>query len=121
MEIVKARKALKFSVDLRMDSPLMIRSGKTGDFADSEIERCGDGRLHINGYVWASLMRRCLNRIKGAETMSEGIGMNPKKYQRSVFPLWCEACFVELHPRYSPRHKVDRRLRSRFNRCALFR
>ncbi len=111
MEIVKAKKALKFSVDLRLSTPLMIRSGKTGDFTDSEIERCGEGKLHINGYVWASLMRRCLSRIEGAEAMSRDIGdYEPEKVSEiGVSPFWCEASFVELQPTdIRPGIKVDR-------------
>ncbi|QTA81755.1 CRISPR type III-associated RAMP domain-containing protein [Desulfonema limicola] len=112
MEIVKAKKAVKFSIDLTLKTPLMIRSGKTGEFTDSVIEKTGDENcLHINGYVWASLIRRALSRVKGAENMTEEIGDYAKgrESEIGVSPFWCEASFVELEPGdVRPGNKLDR-------------
>ena len=87
--------ALKWSAEFTLKTPLLLHSGLQGDFADSAIETTPDGKeLHINGYVWASLIRRGLARVKGAEALACCIG----KYDplTGVSPLWCEASFVTL-------------------------
>ncbi|MCP4347890.1 MAG: hypothetical protein GY795_20500 [Desulfobacterales bacterium] len=96
MKLTEAKKAVKFSVDFRLRTSLLLRSGKAGEFTDSTIEKTGDGRfLHINGYVWASLLRRALGRGKNTEKMARDIG-NYEKPRQEVSPLWCEASFADL-------------------------
>lgn len=94
MDISDIKKVLKFSVKLKLASSLLLRSGNQGEFVDSTVERTSDGKLHINGYVWASLLRRALSRIKGTEDIVDSIG----KYDGTlgVSCLWCESSFVEL-------------------------
>ncbi len=89
------RHAVKLSTEFELTTPLMIRSGMDGVYTDSTIERAADGRLHVNGYVWASLVRRALARVSGAEKTAAGIGGYEAK-TRGVSPLWCEASFTEL-------------------------
>ncbi|MCP4107480.1 MAG: hypothetical protein GY749_18375 [Desulfobacteraceae bacterium] len=96
MKLTEVKKAVKFSVDFRLNTSLLLRSGKAGEFTDSTIEKTGDGRfLHINGYVWASLLRRALGRGKNTEKMARDIG-NYEKPRQEVSPLWCEASFADL-------------------------
>jgi hypothetical protein len=89
------RHAVKLSTEFELTTPLMIRSGMDGMYTDSTIERAADGRLHVNGCVWASLVRRALARVDGAEEAADDIGGYEAK-TRGVSPLWCEASFTEL-------------------------
>ena len=87
--------ALKWSAEFTLKTPLLLHSGLQGDFADSAIETTPDEKtLHVNGYVWASLIRRGLARVKDADALACCIG----KYDAllGVSPLWCEASFVTL-------------------------
>jgi len=97
MNILKdAQCALKLSMNFRLATPLLLRSGQTGDLTDSSIEKTPDQKhLLVNGYVWASLLRRSLSRLSGGQKLAEQIG----KYQEEggVSPLWCETTTSELH------------------------
>jgi hypothetical protein len=101
MKMLEATHAIKLSVALNLVTPLLLRSGLTGDFTDSTIERVPKlndnepDKLLINGYVWASLIRRALARLKDGEALAARIG----KYQDEggVSPLWCEATTTLLH------------------------
>ena len=101
MEIIseKINKALKFSISFTLKTPLLLRSGFGGEFTDSSIERTYDGKLHINGYVWSSLLRRCLKRIEGGEEIAERIGKYKKdsdgNQEIHVSPLWVEPSIVD--------------------------
>lgn len=106
MNISDATYALKLKVSLRLATPLLLRSGYTGDFTDSTIERVpklGDNdtdKLYINGYVWASLIRRCLGRINDgkAEDLGSYHRTNAEgKNDKGVSPLWCESTTASLH------------------------
>jgi CRISPR/Cas system CSM-associated protein Csm3 (group 7 of RAMP superfamily) len=110
MELVSAKKAVKFSIDLVFSTPVMIRSGETGDFSDSTVEKTRDGRyFHINGYVWSSLMRRALSRIQGTDEMVLSIGDYPDE-NLGISPFWSEASLVELKPTdIRPGVKIDRK------------
>ncbi len=88
--------ALKFKCQFKTATPLMIRSGFEGEFTDSSIEKTPDGKLYINGYVWASLIRRALLRIKGADELSSEIGKYDEEDKKGVSPLWTDASFIEL-------------------------
>lgn len=92
MNIQQQRFALRFFVDLQAETGLLIRSGQQGEFTDSTVEKTGDNRLHINGYVWASLVRRALCRCQSWHALAEQWG----KYDASagVAPLWTEATLV---------------------------
>jgi len=94
MNILKVNGCIHFCVDFKLRTPLLLRSGDEGEFTDSAIERTADGRVHINGYVWASLLRRALSRLKETENLVSRIG----RYQRNekkqidnlgVSTLWC--------------------------------
>ena len=93
MNIQEQRYALRFEVELQAVTGLLLRSGRQGEFTDSTVEKTGDSRLHINGYVWASLLRRALSRCEKWQETAEKWG----KYdaQAGVAPLWTEATFVE--------------------------
>lgn len=114
MMIPLATEALKFQVKLTLRSNLMIRSGETGDVSDSVIERDYKGRLHINGYVWAGLLRRSLERLEQGKLLAEAIGnYGANTSTTGVSPLWCETCCVEL-PVVDIRHqnRMDRKLQT---------
>jgi CRISPR/Cas system CSM-associated protein Csm3 (group 7 of RAMP superfamily) len=111
-DILKSNKVIKASVSLFLKTPLLLKSGYDDIFSDSTIEKTYDGEnIHINGYVWASLLRRCLDRID--EDFYKKIGKyEPRKdRQEGVSPLWCESSFVpikdELYIR--PGNAIDRK------------
>lgn len=95
-----------------LETFLLIKSGEEGDFTDSTIERTSDGKLHINGYVWASLIRRALQRFDDGKEIAKKIG----KYEadkNGVSPLWCEASFIENYCiDIRPGNRLDRQLGS---------
>lgn len=109
MNITKnARIALKIEAALTLATPLLLRSGQTGDITDSAIERTPDGDLHVNGYVWASLLRRSLARLKGYEDLAAQVG----KYQDKggISPLWCGPSMARLHATaVNPGIAIDRK------------
>ena len=109
MNLIKdARFALKISVDLQLSTPLLLRSGLTGDITDSTIERTFDDRLFVNGYVWASLLRRSLARLADGNELADQVG----KYQEEggVSPLWCEQSVADLHgTSVNPGISIDRK------------
>lgn len=109
MNITKnARIALKLEAALTLATPLLLRSGQTGDITDSAIERTPDDDLHVNGYVWASLLRRSLARLKGYEDLAAQVG----KYQDKggISPLWCEPSMARLHATaVNPGIAIDRK------------
>lgn len=102
-------RALQWNIRFTTTTGLMVRSGLEGEFTDSSIERTPDGDLHINGYVWSSLLRRALLRLEGGDSIACGIG----KYdsvERGVSPLWTEPSFVEMpEPNVQPGNRIDRR------------
>lgn len=86
--------AIVFTVGLSLRTSLMLKSGGEGIFTDSTIERTPDGQLHVNGYVWAGLLRRALGRLAKGASLAARIG----KYdgdEKRLSPLWCEATFVK--------------------------
>src|SRR6185369_3545052 len=111
--IMDAKFALKLSVDFSLATPLLLRSGLTGDVTDSAIERVpntpGESpKLHINGYVWASLLRRSLGRLKKGEQLAAIIGKD--QGVGGVSPLWCEQTVAELHgTAVNPGTSIDRK------------
>lgn len=109
MSFTDTRKVVKTTARFTLVTSLMLRSGLTGKYSDSTIERTPDDRLHINGYVWASLLRRAMSRIAGAEMVSGQIGKFDKDAM-TVSPLWCESSFIES-PRTSVRsgNRISRR------------
>jgi hypothetical protein len=82
------------SVDLRLRTSLLLRSGLPGESADDTIERTSDGRLHVSGLVWAGLLRRALARTADGRALAKTIG----KYEtpEGVSPLWCESSLGAL-------------------------
>ncbi|MCX7858216.1 MAG: hypothetical protein N2513_09635 [Deltaproteobacteria bacterium] len=109
--ILGMKKVLKYSAGVRFRTPLLLKSGKDDVFSDSTIEKTYDGKfIHINGYVWASLIRRCLARLKNGLEVAERIGKyNDGKF--GVSQMWCEPSFISLsyglHVRYG--NAVDRK------------
>ncbi len=106
MNMLDATHALKARVSLRLASPLLLRSGETGDFTDSTIERTpklhpsDPERLHINGYVWANLIRRALTRINDPKSKEVGKYHRQNaegKNEKGVSPLWCDGTTAVLH------------------------
>ena len=112
MRMNQARRALKMDVDLTSRTCLMVRSGAEGEFADSAVERdCTGERLHVNGYVWAGLARRCMARVDGAGSLAAMIGDYGKDASElGVSPLWCEASFAGLPSTdIRPGNRIDRK------------
>lgn len=108
MDITHSAAALKITVSFRLKTSLLIRSGYEGEFTDSAIEKTPEGKLHINGYVWASLMRRALMRLKGKEQLIERIGKVDAS--EGVSSLWCSSSVADLKlTDYRPGIRVDRR------------
>lgn len=99
-------KVLKVSAEFELRTSLLLRSGIEGDFTDSSIEKTPDGKLHISGYAWNSLLRRSLLRIEGGDRLAKLIG----KHENGVSPLWCESAIVELpETDAKPGNRMDRR------------
>lgn len=95
MEMQNSRYAVAFHIDFTLRTPLLLLTGDADEVLDNTIDKTPDGKkLHINGYVWASLLRRALMRTKGGAQLAQEVG----KYDASlgVSPLWCEASFVDL-------------------------
>lgn len=115
MNIADTKQCVHFAVDFRLRTPLLLRSGNEGDFSDSAIERAPDGRLHINGYVWASLMRRALSRVAGAQDLGKRLGRygrddKGKIDNLGVSALWCGATLTQTPgSEIRPGIKIDRR------------
>lgn len=102
-------KALKFSVDFKLRTNLMLRSGLEGEFTDSSVEKTFDGKLHINGYVWAGLLRRALGRLNNGGDIAKKTDKY-KAEDNGVSPLWCEASFAELPDTdVRPGSRIDRK------------
>jgi len=95
MNLTNCRHALVFSIEFRLRTPLMLMTGDGDEISDNTIEKTPDGRLHINGYVWSSLIRRALQRLNDGKAIAEQIG----KYDatKGVSALWCESS-LELLP-----------------------
>ena len=102
MNITRVKNVIQLSVSFRLRTNLLLRSGEEGTFSDSTVDRTADGRLHINGYVWASLIRRALSRLAGAEELAERIGCYKRHEStgtmenRGVSPLWCETTLSDF-------------------------
>lgn len=103
--------ALKFSITLSLTTPLLLRSGFDGDFTDSTIEKTPDEMcLHINGYVWASLLRRSMARLKPYQKIASEIGKFEQPEKQGVSPFWFESSFVPLIALdVRPGIKIDRK------------
>ena len=101
--------ALRFSADFSALTPLLLRSGKEGEFSDSSIERAGE-QMHINGYVWASLIRRALARCVSGARYATAWSRYDKNSMR-VSPLWTEAAFIDesdFETVINPGNRIDR-------------
>ncbi len=104
MELPNSRYAVAFHIDFTLRTPLLLLTGDGDEVLDNTIDKTPDDReLHINGYVWASLVRRALTRIAGGSNWAEMIGKYDAK--EGVSPLWCDATFVEL-PGLDSRHGI---------------
>lgn len=114
MNINSVKQCVQFAVDFRLRTPLLLRSGEEGDFSDSVIERTPDGRLHVNGYVWTSLLRRALSRIEGADSLVSSIGRygrdeKGKVNNLGVSTLWCGSTITQTPGSgIRPGNKIDR-------------
>ncbi len=103
-------KSHKFALQIKArfitTTPLMIRSGFEGEFTDSSVEKTPEGKIHVNGYVWSSLIRRALLRIRDAQTLAHTIG---KYEEEGVSPLWTEATFIDtIVTDVRPGNRIDR-------------
>lgn len=114
MNMTGVKQCVQFAVNFRLKTPLLLRSGEEGDFSDSVIERTPDGKLHVNGYVWTSLLRRALSRIDGADSLVSRIGRygrdeKGKVDNLGVSTLWCGSTIAQT-PAGSirPGIKIDR-------------
>ncbi len=108
-EMKRYKVALKMSVDFRLRTPLLLRSGQEGEFADSAIEKTPEGHLHVNGYVWAGLLRRAIQRVSGGETLAGRIGKYDESSGPGVSPLWCESSFaMPLDTDIKPGNRLSR-------------
>lgn len=94
MNLLNNRHAIVFQVLFQLRSPLMIMTGDGDEISDNTIDKTRDGKLHINGYVWSSLLRRALSRLSGGEEFAQKIGKYPAT--DGVSPLWCESSFEPL-------------------------
>jgi hypothetical protein len=110
MRMPEQRYALRFAAALEAVSGLLLRSGRNGEFTDSTVETTGDRRLHINGYVWAGLLRRALARCESGKDLAAAWG----KYDaqaNGVAPLWTES-FSLAEQDYlravNPGNRIDR-------------
>lgn len=103
--------ALKFCVTFSLKTPLLLRSGVEGDFTDSTLEKTPDGKeLHINGYVWASLLRRAMERLTLYKDVASEIGKFERPEEKGVSPFWFESSFVPLKATdVRPGIKIDRK------------
>lgn len=89
-------------------TPLMIKSGFEGQFTDSSIQKTPDGKIEINGYVWSSLIRRALSRIKGADELARTVGKYKSEYL-GVSPLWVGSSYIPVKVTDTrPGNRVDR-------------
>lgn len=96
MELPNSQYAVAFQIEFRLRTPLLLLTGDGDEVLDNTIDKTPDlGELHINGYVWASLLRRALMRIAGGSRWAEMIGKYDAK-ENGVSPLWTEASFVDL-------------------------
>lgn len=123
MKIDDMKYALKFAVKLRLRTALLLGTGQEDEFADNTIEKTPDlqeelgdegipklHKLHINGYVWASLLRRALARLKNGQDMANAIGKYPKNDPKGVSPMWCDATYATLYnTEINPGNKIDRK------------
>lgn len=98
MDMMKSRIALVFYIAFSLRTPLLLRTGDGDDIADNTITRTPDKNLHINGYVWASLIRRALSRLKKGVGLTREIGKyNDTAEDKGVSRLWCESSIEPLH------------------------
>lgn len=111
MNFIKdARFVLKMQVVFRLATPLLLRSGQAGEDTDSSIARTPDRHrhLHINGYVWAALLRRTLGRLEQGHTLAKTIGKFNER--QGVSPLWCEHSLADIeNGEVSPGNRIDRK------------
>jgi len=118
MKVDDMKYALKFAVTMRLRTALLLRSGDEDEYSDNTIEMTpnlqnelgpeGIPQLHINGYVWASLLRRALYRLEDEQKMAASIGKYPKENPQGVSLLWCEATFAHLKTEINQGNKIDR-------------
>ena len=120
MRFIEKDHVLKFSVKMRILTPLLLSSGNSGEFADSELEKTpeADPRLHVNGYVWASLLRRAMIRLTGdtayketAATVAARIGdYTPNSDRLGVSSFWFESSLCPIiNSDIRPGIKIDRK------------
>jgi len=95
---MKSRIALVYDITFSLRTPLLLRTGDGDDIADNTIDKTPDQNLHINGYVWASLIRRALSRLEKGAELTHDIGKyNDAKEDKGVSCLWCESSIEPLH------------------------
>lgn len=89
------KKAIKFWVYFTLKTPLIIRSGFEGEFADAALQKTPDERyLLINGYVWASLLRRAMMRLKNCSDITSKISSTES--EKKISPFWFNSSIVSL-------------------------
>ncbi len=108
--MVNSTHVLKCSVNFQLNSPLALFSGESGEITDSTIESVinsnGERLLHINGYVWASLLRRAANRIGSSLNTNDALGGSQ---ENGVAGLWCNSSFIPMPETIiRPGIKIDR-------------
>jgi len=108
MAFLDSSRVLRISVEFKLKTSLLLRSGLGDEVADNTVDTTPDEKsLYIKGEVWASLLRRALLRVEGGNDTAKMIGKNDGKYGISSF--WCEDTIVQLPGRdICPGNRIHR-------------
>lgn len=105
--------ALKVRLRFALKGPLVLKAESVEDYFDHVLDRTPDGRVHINGYVWASLLRRAVGRLREHHGVFTSIGGFREDLHTGVSSFWFEPSFVQVpHRQARPGIRIDRCLGS---------
>jgi hypothetical protein len=95
MQFLDSSRVLRVSVDFKLKTSLLLRSGLGDEVSDNTVEMTPDEKsLYVKGEVWASLLRRALLRITGSDVTAKMIGKYDGK--EGISPFWFEDAIVLL-------------------------
>ncbi len=109
MRLTDAKIAVQFHISFLLRTSLLLRSGEEGEFTDSSIEKTPDDKIHIAGYIWASLIRRSMSRLSDRKKLSGEIGNFNTDLELGISPFW-------FSPSLEPLRALDVRPQNRISR-----
>lgn len=94
--MLRRSNSIDFTLTFNLITPLIIKEESNEEFLDSVISRTPSDRLYINGYQWASLFKRALQRLDNTFNLPTVKEFYSSKGSEGVSPFWFKTSEVPI-------------------------